>query len=182
MIVEEGDWGVGVDLSQYTDDGDEADEQDADENKATPMFPLRQETDRGGKMNMTSVTQRDGLKTPHGYDDDKIYLNDMGTGEEDAINVTTSSSSKGFRCISALLKLSMSKESHEEIIEPENIKIILIYIEKLSFYIKKVPQVWNAPALPEHPQAAGKSFFAERTMFENTAAEEEFKIFKPSKF
>ena len=41
MIVEEGDWGVGVDLSQYTDDGDETEDQDADENKATPMFPLR---------------------------------------------------------------------------------------------------------------------------------------------
>ena len=83
MIVEDGDWGVGVDISQYTEDGDE-DIQDDEEYKETPMFPPRHETDRG-KVNQTQVSQRLSPKsrqpqTPQGFnDDDKTYVHDLGT-------------------------------------------------------------------------------------------------------
>ena len=59
----------------------------------------------------------------------------------------------------------MSKESHEEIIEPDNMRVILIYLDKLNFYIKKIPHVWGAETLSD--QKMDKSYFHERK-FDNT--------------
>ena len=37
----------------------------------------------------------------------------------------------------------MAKESHEQIVESLNMQIIMIYLEKLAQYVKKIPKVWN---------------------------------------
>ena len=77
--------------------------------------------------------------------EEHTYVQEQRSIEEKKGNipVTTTSNSKGYRCISALLKLSMSKESHEWIIEPENMRVILIYLDKLNFYLKRIPAIWG---------------------------------------
>ena len=121
---------------------------------------MHEKTDRGerAKPLLTSNRSPKFPHTPHGFQavEEHTYIQDNpGTqrsnksNELDNIAISTTSNSKGFRCISALLKLSMSKESHEQIIEPDNMNVIMIYLEKLSFYIRKIPHVWDAPTLQQ---------------------------------
>ena len=60
----------------------------------------------------------------------------------------------------------MSKESHDEITDQENAKWIMIYLEKLSIYIRKIPTVWGKNIITDTKM--DKSVFMEVSKLEQT--------------
>ena len=58
----------------------------------------------------------------------------------------------------------MSKESHDEITDRRNTTWILIYLEKLSIYIRKIPTVWGKNMITDTKM--DKSQFVEVTKLE----------------